>query len=371
MTIELTNKVPSQYFLFGNPTMAYIDMHALYVDNSTSTWTGNFQGMANSAWRSATQLTMVEDRYLPPMTSVLLESSAANTPMRIQLKPSHLTLNNTVNLVEQTEEGDKDSQSISARRMATYESERLENEDAQATEMLTIYALMENAHARTVVATNPIANDYYQVGEDALFISTGVENISEVKSPLNMYTVAEQVPMMADVRQGISSIPVAILAADNARQEYMQLAFYFTSNWSRTCYFVDHKTGQKVRIMNGLIISSEMPENHEQRYSIEGPDTYQGSDGVTTSTTQPNVSTTGNKVWAYAPDRGNVVVSSTDLIKSATLYDITGRLITSSPLNSHLMTNTLTLHTAGTAGMYIVDVTLRDGSTERAQVIVQ
>mgnify|MGYP003293674806 CR=1 FL=1 len=27
-------------------------------------------------------------------------------------------------------------------------------------------------------------------------------------------------------------------------------------------------------------------------------------------------------------------------------------------------------HTAGVAGVYIVDVTLRDGSTERAQVIV-
>ena len=371
MTITLTNEVSSQYFLFGNPTMAYIDMHALFVDpdNSTSTWTGNFQGMANSAWRSATQLTMIEDRYLPPMTSVLLESTGDNTSMTINLKPSHLTLNNMVNPTEQADEDNTGTQSITARRIAAYESERPENEDAQATEMLTIYAITKNAHARTVVATNPIANDYYLVGEDALFISTGVENISEVKSPLNMYTVAEQVPMMADVRQGISSIPVAILAADNARQEYMQLAFYFTSNWSRTCYFVDHKTGQKVRIMNGLIISIEMPENHEQRYYIEGPDTYQGSDGVTTSTTQPNVSTTGNKVWAYAPDRSTVVVSSSDLIKSATLYDLTGRLIAQSP--NSLITNSLTLHTAGTAGVYIVDVTLRDGSTEQAQVIVQ
>ena len=380
MVIELTNEVTSPYFLFGNPTMAYIDMHALYVDNKEeSGWTGNFQGMANSAWRSATQLTMIEDRYLPPMTSVLLESTGANTSMTINLKPSHLTLNNMVNPTEQADEDNTGTQSITARRIAAYESERPENEDAQATEMLTIYAIIKNAHARTVVATNPIANDYYLVGEDALFISTGVENISEVKSPLNMYTVAEQVPMMADVRQGISSIPVAILAADNARQEYMQLAFYFTSNWSRECYFVDHKTGQKVRIMNGLIISIEMPENHEQRYSIEGPDTYQGSDGVTTSTTQPSVSTTGNKVWAYAPDRSTVVVSSSDLIKSATLYDITGRLITTSSqlpslqggAGGRLYSNSLTLHTTGTAGVYIVDVTLRDGSTERAQVIVQ
>jgi hypothetical protein len=183
--------------------------------------------------------------------------------------------------------------------------------------------------------------------------------------------------MMADVRQGISQIPLGILAADKARSEYMQVAFYLTQNWTRECYFCDTKTGQRIRIMDGLVISVEMPLNHEQRYYIEGPDTYRGSEGTTTSTTQPSVSNTNNKVWAYAPDRSNVVVSSTDLIKSATLYDLTGRLVASSSLNTqhstlntHLMTNSLTLHTACTPGVYIVDVTLRDGSIEQAQVIV-
>lgn len=367
MEITLNNNQANTEFLFGNPTMAYIDMRALYKDNQ-GVWTGNFKRMTNSSWISVTQLTMASERYLAPMTSVLLQSTSSTKEMQISLKPEHLTLNNTVNPNRAPEEESNPEQSP-ARRMAI--AERPIPQDERETEKLTIYALGKNAHARTVLATNPAANDYYQVGEDALFASTGLESSSAVTSPLNMYTVAEQVPMMADVRQGISEIPVAILAANNARQEYMQLAFYYSSNWSRECYFVDHKTGQKVRIMDGLVISVEMPKNHEQRYYIEGPDVYQGSNGVVTSTTQPTLSTTGNKVWAYAPDRGNVVVSSTDLIKSATLYDITGRLITSSPLNSHLMTNTLTLHTAGTAGVYIVDVTLRDGSTERAQVIVQ
>ena len=372
MEITLNNNQANTEFLFGNPTMAYIDMRALYKDNQ-GVWTGNFKRMTNSSWISVTQLTMATERYLAPMTSVLLQSTSSTKEMQISLKPEHLTLNNTVNPNRAPEEESNPEQSP-ARRMAI--AERPIPQDERETEKLTIYALGKNAHARTVLATNPAANDYYLAGEDALFVSTGVESTSAVTSPLNMYTVAEQVPMMADVRQGISEIPVAILAANNARSEYMQLAFYYTSNWSRTCYFVDHKTGQKVRIMDGLVISVEMPKNHEQRYYIEGPDTYQGSDGVTTSTTQPNVSTTGNKVWAYAPDRSTVVVSSSDLIKSATLYDITGRLITQSPIaNSqspnNLITNSITLSTTGTAGMYIVDVTLRDGSTEQAQVIVQ
>ena len=354
MEITLTNNESGNKFLFGNPTMAYIDLHQFIADNNSLNTV--IHSMRASSWRASSELTMLEDRYLAPMTSVLLETKENAQSITLQLSASHLTLNNMVNAVETA----NDPSSNAPRRT---------NERQEASEILTIYALSNNNVARTVLATNPIANDYFQQGEDALFVSSGIETKTDVLSPLNMYTVAEQVPMMADVRQGISSIPVAILAADKARSEYMQVAFYLTSNWSRECYFVDHKTGQKIRIMDGLVITVEMPENHEQRYSIEGPDTYQGSDGVTTSTTQPNVSTTGNKVWAYAPDRSTVVVSSSDLIKSATLYDITGRLIAQSP--NSLITNSLTLHTAGTAGVYIVDVTLRDGSTERAHVIVQ
>ena len=367
MTITLTNNTSSEYFLFGNPTMAFVDMHALYLDNN-SQWSGEFKTMQSNIINATTPATMTTaSRYLPPMTSALLKASSDDTEMTITLLPAHLTLNNAINPVDEVKKDENEAQQAPARRIADID-ERPVNYEALQSELMTIYAFTPKGTARTVLATNPAANDYYNSGEDALFTSTGVENESYVTTPLNMYTVAEQVPMMADVRQGISQIPLGILAADKARSEYMQVAFYLTANWSRECYFCDSKTAQKIRIMDGLVISVEMPLNHEQRYSIEGPDTYRGSEGTTTSTTQPSVSNTNNKVWAYAPDRSNVVVSSTDLIKSATLYDLSGRLVASS--TNKLVTNSLTLHTACTPGVYIVDVTLRDGSIEQAQVIV-
>lgn len=364
MTIRLTKQPNSNYVVFGNPTMAYIDLLALYNDNKEQGWTGEYTYVQHSATAARTPMLNTPDRYLPPMTSVLLTTTDQATELTINLQPEHLTLNTEVD------------RSMNSETPSQLAARRAPVSDNAVSELMTINAFTEKAFASMILATNPTANDYYTSGEDALFTSTGVENESYVTTPLNMYTVAEQVPMMADVRQGISNIPLAILTAEGYHTPYMQVAFYLSSNWTRECYFCDTKTGQKIRIMDGLVITVEMPLNHEQRYYIEGPDTYQGSDGVVTSTTQPSVSTTGNKVWAYAPDRSNVVVSSTDLIKSATLYDITGRLITQSPIaNSqspnNLMTNTLTLHTAGVAGMYIVDVTLRDGSTEQAQVIIQ
>ena len=364
MEITLQNEQANTEFLFGNPTMAYIDMRALYEDNP-GVWSGNFKRMTNSSWISVTQLTMASERYLAPMTSVLLESTSSTNKMQITLKPSHLTLNNTVNPNRAPGE-EPDPEQSPARRMAT--AERPMPHSERETEMLTIYALNKNAHARTVLATNPAANDYYQAGEDALFASTGVERSSAVTSPLNMYTVAEQVPMMADVRQGISQVPLAILAANNARSEYMQVAFYYTSNWSRTCYFCDSKTGQKIRIMDGLFISVEMPLNHEQRYYIEGPDDYLGSSegGVTTSTTAPTTQL-DYKAWAYSPAAGTLVVSASDMFQLVRVYDMAGRILTDKTFDLRSNTTTLTAPT----GVCIVETVMRDGTSIYTQAIVK
>jgi hypothetical protein len=294
------------------------------------------------------------------MTSVLLETKTQElkSAITVTVSADHLTLNNMVSTMAES------SQQAPQRHIASAT-------DDTNSEMLTIYAFTPKAAARTVLATNPIADDYFVQGEDALFVSSGVENTTSVKSPLNMYTVAEQVPMMADVRKGISRIPLSILADNKVRTDHMQLAFVFTSNWTRTCYLVDSFTGQKTRIMNGLMISVEMPQNHEPRYYIEGPDVYNASGnegGTTTSTDQVEVAPSAHKVWAYAPERGHIVVSAIDVMKSVTVYDITGR--TMATLQPDLLSTQLTVQTIGQAGVYIVAVTFRDNTTAQTQVIV-
>jgi hypothetical protein len=185
-----------------------------------------------------------------------------------------------------------------------------------------------------------------------------------------MYTVAEQVPMMADVRQGISEVPLAILAADEARANHMQLAFYLSSNWSRTCYFCDSYTGQKIRIMDGLIISVEMPQNHEQRYYIEGPDMYQGGSegGVTTSTTNPSADSQAEASFvAYSPSSSTLNISCTHLIKEVVIYDLSGRTIVQQPLD--LLHSSVSL--PAPSGICVVKLVLRDGTALYQQALVK
>ena len=369
MEITLTNETIGEYFLFGNPTMAYVDLHALYEDNKTpkdgcNTWTGEYTYVQGSATKAGTQSFTTSDRYLPPMTSVLLSTTGENKQLKITLTPNHLTLNNQINLLSD------DTPSPLPRRQSSMSGNNTSTSPDASSELMTIYAFSNTAYARTILATTPMANDYYQVGEDALFISSGVENESYVTTPLNMYTVAEQVPMMADVRQGISEVPLAILAADEARANHMQLAFYLSSNWTRECYFYDSATGQSIRIMDGLVITVEMPQNHEQRYFIQGPDEYigesEGSGGVTTSTTNPS---TNDEVsfTAYSLSQASLHISSNQLIQDVTLYDLAGRVIAQRQLDL--------FHSAvdmpAPSGMCLVKVTLRNGTTLYRQALVR
>ena len=355
MEIQLTNHTATDRFLFGNPTMAYIDMK-LFLETNSAELNPVFHRIEGSVWTASTELSMHEDRYLAPMTSVLLETqnNEPRTAITVTLSADHLTLNNTVNTI--AEEPENDTQRLIA-----------SSPNNPISELLTIYAFTPKGTARTVLATNPAASDYFVQGEDALFVSSGIENNTNVKSPLNMYTVAEQVPMMADVRQGISQIPLAILADTKARADYMQLAFYSTPNWTRECYLVDSNTGQKIRIMNGLIISIEMPQNHEQRYYIEGPDEYLGSSegGVTTSTTAP-VESGDYKAWAYSPAAGTLVVAANDMFQQVRIYDMAGRLLADKTFDLLYNTATLTVPT----GVCIVETIVRDGTAIYTQAIV-
>ena len=368
MQITLSNEIESQYFLFGNPTMAYIDMRALHAANS-SIWSGVYYKMQNNAYRAAAPLIESNDRYLPPMTSVLLKvkndvSEADKKSMTIVLNASHLTLNNMVNPADAKQNVQPARRQVVSSQVSSME------EQAQMSEVLTIYALLPDAHARVSLATNPMANDYYVVGEDAIFLSSGVENKTSVTSPLNIYTLAEQVPMMADVRQGISDIPLSVLVDESYRTNYMQLAFYYSANWSRTCYFCDSYTGQKIRIMDGLIISVEMPQNHEPRYYIEGPDMYQGGSegGVTTSTTNPSADSQAEASFvAYSPSSSTLNISCTHLIKEVVIYDLSGRNIVQQPLD--LLHSSVSL--PAPSGICVVKLVLRDGTALYQQALVK
>ena len=358
MTITLTNTVESNSFVFGNPTMGYIDMRALLADNTN--FSSEFYYMQNDSWQSATVEVAAtsSDRYLPPMRSVMLKLRDGDTAREatIVLKTDHTTLNSSLML-----------KSLSASRAP-------QREATQNIELMTIYAFAEGNYARCMLATHAAANDYYLQGEDALFLSSGVDVAVEDNSaisPLNLYTVAEQVPMMTDVRQGVSRVPVAVVVNDDARVDSMQIAFYISPNWTSECYLYDSIADTRYRIMDGLVLTLAMPQNHEQRYYIEGPDEYIGSNdnpggGITTST---STLTPMDKLSlnAFSVNANELVVTASTLMREVKIYDMTGRLIADKVLD--LFHNSTTL--VAPSGICIVEAILRDGTSLHTQTLIR
>jgi hypothetical protein len=359
MAITLTNEVSgaNQSFLFGNPTMALIDMQKLYDDNGTTAWTGAYSYITDNQWGASTQALDDNGRFLPPMTSVMLHTNSNATSLTINLKPSHLTLSTTDAIQHQ----DGEPQPVAPRQSAATTIPK----DRPMT--MSLYAYTDRASARTTLAASPTANDSYQVGEDALFISSGVEMSNVVVTPLNMYTLSEQVPMMADVRENIDSIPVGLLAKDNYRSDSITFAFHLSANWDKECYFYDAFTDTRYRIMDGMFVSLPMPQNHENRYFILGPDDSSNG-GIVSSTTQPTrPDEHAIHIWAYAPNQGELIVCSNDIIQEVKVYDVAGRLIAHQV--PQLQYNTLTIPCP--AGVCIVEATTRDRTQHYTRTIVK
>lgn len=353
MRITLKNELASNQFMFGNPTMNYIDMAEFLKDNS-SIIALKYYSMSNSTWNAENTTTIQNEPgagLLAPMRSVLLELAEgmeAKTSLTVTLSASHLVGNETY------------TQNAPMRQQVA-------SEEPSETQLMTIYATCENGQARCVLASNAYAHDMYNGNEDALFISSGVENgvnSATATSPVNMYTVSEQVPMMVDVRENIDTVPVFMLVHDSYRTEKVRFSFYLSLNWEKECYFCDAVTGARYRILDGLWLEMDMPLNHATRYFITGPDQTTNS-GVVTNTTNPNVAPL--QVWAYSEQAGEITVRSNDIIQSVTIYDIAGHIIARQTLD--LLYNQVSLPVG--QGIHIAEVTLRDNSKHYTRAIVK
>ena len=342
----------TNYVMFGNPTMAYIDMQAFLTANA-SMLKGAYYSMNSDSWDGATAMVQAEesDRYLAPMRSVMLELAGGVMPSAaesgISLLPEHLVATLPT------------APAAAPRRAAS----------ANEVQKMVIRAEVDGLQAQCIVATAYGASDIYSENEDALFFSSGVEagvNSATATSPVNMYTVSERVPMMVDVRKGIDTIPMAMLVKESSRTETMKLTFTLSAGWDKDVYFCDAETGSKILIVDGMEMEVTLPANHETRYFLEGPDTFDPNGGGDIWSSTDDVQGAIN-VWAYSQGNGQLTVATNDILKSVEVYDLTGRLIANRALDVQYNSTTIDTPT----GACIVKAVLRDNSVHYLSALVK
>jgi hypothetical protein len=183
-----------------------------------------------------------------------------------------------------------------------------------------------------------------------------------------MYTIDNRVPMMTDVRKGIHQVPLAMLVQNDIRTQYMQIAFSLSSNWNKECYFCDAVTGNRMQIMDGLILTVPMPANHAERYYIEGPDPKTEAGGTTTSIENiTNATDDENNLQAYSITSGTLTVSANKLIQEVIIYDMVGRIVLHEQMN--MLTQNVLLNAP--SGIGIVEAIFEDHTKARIQAVVK
>ncbi len=373
MTLTLSNQTASEYFLFGNPTMAYLDMVRFCADNATVI-EPSFQYMEAGTWvtRATATMTNYSDRFIAPMQSVLLRSKTEATSLQVVVRSSQLAAYTN-----------EPSTLSPAPRRSPSNGHYLRNEVMH----LTAYTPREEgsttpyAWACADVALVDFANNLYEAGEDVPFISSGIEagNTNSYSAPslLNIYTLADGTALMADVRQDLGIIPIGVLAGDKVRHKtvngqqvarYDSICFSFelSDSWSESCYLYDATTGRHQRIMNGSQIQVALPANHELRYYIR-KDTTSTDDTPTANPDSEIADPTGHAVRIFSSAPQTVSVVASQAIRTIRLYDTVGHLLSSNALSVASPVCTI----SAPSGLVIAEVELRSGTKHRAVLLVR
>ena len=256
----ITKQSESNTFVFGNPTMGYIDIWGFIHDNSLVEEIGYMA--SGNAYTTVTKATAEKttdtisnpQRYLPPMHAMLVKVSEG-TPTALYV---------TVNTNRVLTSPDKKVAIAAPIRMASRKYPK---------------GIM------TVTATNTVSprcfsrlllgqgyHDAMYEGEDALLTTLNIghyTNNTTPATPFNLYAAEGEYGLCIDLRDSIENIPLSFFLSDLPFDPTTRLWFTGVNNISGSLVLYDALTDTERPIADGGFLDIVTPEqSHEIRYYI-------------------------------------------------------------------------------------------------------
>ena len=277
----LTNETASTSFIFGNPTMGYIDILGFLADNA-----GNLKGEfryidAEGIWRPKTGEAVVEpdvitslSRYLPPMHAIelkLKDEKPAATDLTVTL--------NTNRIVTDA------SQVVRPVPTPDPAPKRLNGE-----------AIKLPKGIMTVTAVNPASprctsrlllgqgfNEAVLSGEDAVLTTVNIDNFSMTNAPatpFNIYALEGSSGLSIDLRDEVVNVPISFYNSELPFEPNSYLWFTGVNNIDGDLVLYDALLDIERPILDGICLEIETPEtSHIKRYYIRRPGYVPGQNG--------------------------------------------------------------------------------------------
>ncbi len=271
-TYTLTNETASTSFVFGNPTMGYIDIWGFIGDNNTSLDSAFSYMDAAGIWQPVTASSLVGDkdtivsllRYLPSMHAIVLTKKGdPATSLEVRLNTNRIVT---------------DASQI----------ERLAPAPDPAPKRLNGEAIKLPKGIMTVTAVNPASprctsrlllgqgfNEAVLAGEDAVLTTVNINNFSMTNAPatpFNIYAVEGNSGLSIDLRDEIVNVPISFYNSDLPFEPNSYLWFTGVNNIDGALVLYDALLDIERPILDGICLEIETPEtSHLKRYYIRRP----------------------------------------------------------------------------------------------------
>ena len=271
----LTNGTESKTFVFGNPTMGYIDIWGFIADNTSLKKEFRYI-KANGLWEDVTEGSLVGDkdtivslvRYLPPMHALELKLKD-EMPAAYELE---VTLNTN--------------------RIVTAASQRVAVPDPAPAPMRQLPTTNDQRPIAkgimTITAVNPASprctsrlllgqgfNEAVLSGEDAVLTTVNIDNFSMTNAPatpFNIYALEGNSGLSIDLRDEIVNVPVSFYNSELPFEPNSYLWFTGVNNIDGDLVLYDELLDIERPILDGICLEIETPEtSHMMRYYIRRP----------------------------------------------------------------------------------------------------
>ena len=269
-TYTLTNEKDSKSFVFGNPTMGYIDIWG-FIDDNTSLLENEFRYVdASGNWQTVTagSLIGVKDtivslvHYLPPMHAIVLtKKDPAATELTVTL--------NTNRIVTEASQIVRPAPAPRKSQMA--------NDKSPISKGIMTVTAVNPASSRCIsrLLLGQGFNKEVLRGEDAVLTTVNIDNYSNTShpaTPFNIYAMEDNSGLSIDLRDEIVNVPISFYNSDLPFDQSSYLWFTGVNNIDGDLVLYDELLDIERPILDGICLEIETPEtSHLKRYYIRRP----------------------------------------------------------------------------------------------------
>ena len=271
----LTNTVASKSFVFGNPSMGYIDIWGFIADNA-AILKEEIDYLDDGGYHSAVVRATAEydvesdvitnrERYLPPMHAMMVkfkDDVAASTTLTLTLNANRIV----------TSPSQKAVRPVAPRRI----DQRPKTNDQRQKGIMTVTAI--NPVSNRCVSRLLLGQGYDKAivsGEDAVLTTFNIDKFHMTNTPttpFNIYAMEGAYGLSIDLLDSIVNIPVSFYMSNLPYAPVTQLWFTGVNSIDGPLVFYDALLGTERPIIDGICMTIETPEtSHEKRYYIRRP----------------------------------------------------------------------------------------------------